>query len=105
VRTDGVNLTWTPLGLAPAADDAPPPVLPCPEEPRVPPDLVEEWRQAGEDASLGLRELRGKLDDIGDVARLQAVQSAALHIAAQPALLGLDAAADAVAPVLKCFYM
>lgn len=94
VRTDGVNLTWTPLDAAAAVA----------EEPRLPKEVLEAWREAGEEAAADLRALRDSLERMGDLSRLQAVQAAALHIAAQPACFGIEATADAIAPMLKPFF-
>merc|ERR1712048_1065400 len=101
VRTDGVQLTWTPLGLeaAPACEElsavAAAPLLaslhplPEPEVPLLPAADLDAWRQLRAEAAEGLRELRQKVDEVGDIARLQALQAAVLHLVAQPGLFGL----------------
>ncbi|CAE7636568.1 Art7 [Symbiodinium sp. CCMP2456] len=98
VRTDGVTFTWTPVGF----DAALRPVLPeAPEES----SDVAAWRSEVAEASRQLQDLENSLDRIGDVARLQALQAAALALAAQPGMIGLEATPDVVARLLKGLFV
>ncbi|CAE6927730.1 Art7 [Symbiodinium natans] len=81
IRTDGVTLTWTPL----AFDSATVPDAPERSE------EVAAWSAKVAEASRQLQDMENRLDRVGDVARVQALQSAALSLAAQPGLFGLEA--------------
>lgn len=105
VRTDGVNIRWTPMGSISSGGEGPLQPLPTVELPdTVPPEVVEAWRLLSSEPADALRTIRRKLDEVGDVARLAAMQAACLNIASQPGLFGLEATPDALAPLLKEFY-
>eukprot|EP00435_Cladocopium_sp_Y103_P049676 s2058_g15.t1 len=88
VRTDGVQITW----------------LPEEEESSSSP-LLDAWRQQAADADQTLRDLERHLDTGGDVARLAALKSAALCLAAQPRRFGLEATPEVVSRLLKALFV
>merc|ERR1712060_695324 len=88
VRTDGSHGTWSPLGIEERSSGVDgtatslrqlPDAMPC----LCPAADLEAWRTAGTDVAEEMRELRKKVDAFGDAARLQALQAATLHMAAQ----------------------
>lgn len=109
VRTDTVNLTWTQLGLERSGSPQCEPTSVPGRHPLIelhPAELAscEPSRHRADEARAALQHLRADVDTVGDLGRLQALQSAVLHICAQPGLFGLEATPEALAPLLKLFY-
>ncbi|CAK9007381.1 Protein arginine N-methyltransferase 7 (Histone-arginine N-methyltransferase PRMT7) ([Myelin basic protein]-arginine N-methyltransferase PRMT7) [Durusdinium trenchii] len=90
VRTDGVQITWTPLNA------------PVPQEDH---SFVAAWRQETAEVDQQLRDLERHLTTGGDLARLAAVKSAALMLAAQPNRFGLEATPEVVTRLLKALFV
>jgi hypothetical protein len=111
VRTDGTTFKWTPLGIAremqSSSDEEPSSLLPLPEleKPCMDGSILNAWRQEVTEPLETVRKLRNQIDSFGDVARLQALQSVILSIAAQPGLFGLEATSESVGPLLKDFFV
>eukprot|EP00931_Biecheleriopsis_adriatica_P102727 TRINITY_DN77665_c0_g1_i1.p1 TRINITY_DN77665_c0_g1~~TRINITY_DN77665_c0_g1_i1.p1 ORF type:complete len:883 (-),score=219.92 TRINITY_DN77665_c0_g1_i1:16-2457(-) len=107
VRTDGAHITWTPMDMEVEASVPKWVDLPSVETPAwsLAQAEIEAWRSQGADASETLANMQQSLLKFGDLARLHAVQAAALHVAAQPGVFGLEATHETISRPLVSFFV